>query len=154
MGDSDGIPKVCINHTHGTYQNYCHSLWARHNFSFSLYTCKVCLLKKIMQYLVVACSNKATCIYVCYIRTFRMPNTCFGYTWHLSSTAKQPGLPSSLPERTRQQGTTAMHMMCSSICTQVGRENVYSFSSRVTELGRIVGIHQLYWSCICVIGSH
>lgn len=47
----------------------------------------------------------------------------------------QPGQPSSLPGRTKLQATTAMHMMFSSTCTQVGREDEYYSVTNIRQFG-------------------
>ena len=47
----------------------------------------------------------------------------------------QPGQPSSLPGRTKLQATTAMHMMFSSTCTQVRREDEYYSVTNIRQFG-------------------
>ena len=47
----------------------------------------------------------------------------------------QPGQPSSLLGRTKLQATTAMHMMFSSTCTQVGREDEYYSVNNIRQFG-------------------
>ena len=66
----------------------------------------------------------------------RMPSTCFVFTWLWSSIERQPGLPSLLPGRTRQQAITVMLTMCSSICFRVRILRWYIYSVFcTTELG-------------------